>query len=266
MNGMRLIYRLIVFLSVVVLFVLAAGGERLCSSTSRRKRASLRLSSFTSCLVRFCLRRFGFKISLKDPRSLLKGGNNYMIVANHIGYLDIPILQAVLCHNVFLTHNEVREKHPFLVFFPKRLGAYFIERRSTKNLRTEIRNIAELLKKGFHFVFFPEGTSSKGGELLPFHAPFFLSAIQAGKPVLPLCIRYPLVNNRAFGETNKHFVCWSRKKESFGKHFFRLLAEVKTLHIHIEVLNPVPVGEGHRAGRLATQAHESLTRALKNPL
>lgn len=262
MSWIRFIYRLFIFLSVVVLFALAAWGSTLAPQKTGPRRW---LSSFTSCLIRFCLKRFGFRLSLKDPSSVLKGRSNYLIVANHIGYLDIPLLQAVLHRNVFLTHNEVREKHPFLVFFPRRLGAYFIERRNTKNLRREIRNIAELLKKGFHFVFFPEGTSSEGRGLLPFHAPFFLSAVVAKKSVLPVCIRYPLINNQVFSETNKHFVCWSRKKESFGKHFFKLLSEVKTLHIHIEVLNPVPV-KNQTARSLTLQTHQSLQKALKGSL
>jgi 1-acyl-sn-glycerol-3-phosphate acyltransferase len=46
------------------------------------------------------------------------------------------------------------------------------------------------LQSGDHVTVFPEGTTTAGDRVLPFHAALFQSAIDARTPVVPLALRY----------------------------------------------------------------------------
>ena len=50
--------------------------------------------------------------------------------------------------------------------------------------------MAEALRAGDTVAIFPEGTTSDGHTLLPFHANLLQSAITTGLPVQPLALRY----------------------------------------------------------------------------
>lgn len=88
------------------------------------------------------------------------------LVANHLSYLDILVLAA--CQPcVFVAKRDVRS-WPVLGLFARMAGTIFVNRQSRMEVvRTggEMRRAAD---NGTLVVLFPEGTSSGGGQVLPF--------------------------------------------------------------------------------------------------
>jgi len=93
-----------------------------------------------------------------------------LFVANHVSYLDIPVLGAVL-PAAFVAKSEVAS-WPLFGFLSKVQNTVFIERRSTRAAaqRTQLQ---EHLAKRQSLILFPEGTSSDGMNALPFKSSLF---------------------------------------------------------------------------------------------
>ena len=234
----RFIYKLLFFIFSSCFLVLFAGFLYLIV---KNKKYRYRFNSYTTYIVLKSIAKvFGIKVSVTG-RKHIKQNENYLVVCNHMGYLDIPVIQSVLKDGFFITHNEIIEKYTWLSVLPKAAGTYFIERRNIKNLRKEIKDTTEILKTGSSLIFFPEGTSTNGSKILPFHVPFFLTAIRAQKKVLPFCINYISINKEPLNIKNRGFVCWTTKDESFSAHFLRLLRNMRSISVNIQILPPLNI-------------------------
>ena len=178
MKNLRVIYRLCYFFVCAFILFCYKGGLFLFvrDKIQRSKKTSRILQVLSYKLIT----ALGFKVTL-EGEEILQKNINYLIVANHANYVDIPLLQAFLKDNRFISHYEVKERTPLLNLISIASGAYFIERRNLKNIRKELRGAVDILQKGLHLVFFPEGTSTDGSKLFPFHAPFFFTTISAKK-------------------------------------------------------------------------------------
>ena len=111
-----------------------------------------------------------------------------MIVANHISWLDIPSLHAArFCR--FVAKADLRH-WPVIGMMADRAGTLFIERASRRDAMRVVHHMADSLRAGDVLAVFPEGTTSDGTQVLPFHANLFQAAISADAPVQPLLIQY----------------------------------------------------------------------------
>ncbi|MDR2128710.1 MAG: 1-acyl-sn-glycerol-3-phosphate acyltransferase [Burkholderiaceae bacterium] len=111
-----------------------------------------------------------------------------LLVANHISWLDILVLHAAgYCR--FVAKADV--KHwPVIGTMATRAGTLYIERESRRDAMRVVHHVAESLTQGDVVAVFPEGTTSDGSAVLPFHANFIQAAIATDAPALPLAIRY----------------------------------------------------------------------------
>jgi 1-acyl-sn-glycerol-3-phosphate acyltransferase len=64
----------------------------------------------------------------------------------------------------------------------------FIDRSNRERAIASIRKGVERLPKGVSLLFFPEGTRSPNGKLLPFKKGAFVTALDAEMPLLPVSI------------------------------------------------------------------------------
>ena len=69
-------------------------------------------------------------------------------------------------------------------------GTLYIERTSRKDALRMVKDMADAMKNGDVVAVFPEGTTSDGRDLLPFHANLIQSAIQAEAPVQPMSLQF----------------------------------------------------------------------------
>ncbi len=106
-----------------------------------------------------------------------------IIVANHLSYLDILILSAATpC--CFVAKSEIN-RWPYFGWAARAGGTLFVDRSSRAGVAQVAESIAERLQLSVPVLFFPEGTSTDGGTVLPFHASLFEPAVRAGAPVTP---------------------------------------------------------------------------------
>jgi 1-acyl-sn-glycerol-3-phosphate acyltransferase len=111
-----------------------------------------------------------------------------LLAANHISWLDIVVLQAT-CHCRFVSKADVR-RWPLIGTLASSADTLFIERASRQDAMRVVHQMADQLRAGHVLTIFPEGTTSSGVSLLPFHANLFQSAISANVPVLPVALKF----------------------------------------------------------------------------
>ncbi len=111
-----------------------------------------------------------------------------LLVANHISWLDIPVMHAAR-HCRFVSKSEVRH-WPLIGTLSTGTGTLYIERESRRDAMRVVHQMADALKAGDILAVFPEGTTSDGISLLPFHANLIQAAIAASVPVQPVALSF----------------------------------------------------------------------------
>ena len=111
-----------------------------------------------------------------------------LLVANHVSWLDILAINAVRPVR-FVSKSDVRH-WPLLGWLVACGGTLFIERERKRDALRVVHQVADTLRGGEIVAVFPEGTTSEGHGLLPFHANLLQAAIATGAPVQPLVLRY----------------------------------------------------------------------------
>jgi 1-acyl-sn-glycerol-3-phosphate acyltransferase len=112
-----------------------------------------------------------------------------LLVANHISWLDIPLLAAVRPARM-LAKREIRQ-WPVAGALAAR-GAVFIDRDRLRTLPATVAQLAEVLRSGAAVGVFPEGSTWCGRAQGRFRRAAFQAALDADVPVQPVRIRYRL--------------------------------------------------------------------------
>lgn len=111
-----------------------------------------------------------------------------LLVANHISWLDILVMHAAR-HCRFVSKSELRA-WPLIGTLATGAGTLYIERASRRDAMRVVHHMADSLKAGGILAVFPEGTTSDGVSLLPFHANMIQAAISADAPVQPVALSF----------------------------------------------------------------------------
>ena len=111
-----------------------------------------------------------------------------LIVANHISWLDIFVLNAQQTVR-FIAKAEL-SRLPVIGHLCRNAGTLFIERERRRDTHTVNRHTVEALARGDLVGVFPEGTTSDGTGLLKFHSSLFQPIVDAHGVVQPIAIRY----------------------------------------------------------------------------
>jgi 1-acyl-sn-glycerol-3-phosphate acyltransferase len=118
-----------------------------------------------------------------------------LLVANHISWLDILVMHAAR-HCRFVSKADVRH-WPLIGTLATGAGTLYMERQSRRDAMRVVHHMAESLKRGEIVAVFPEGTTSNGVALLPFHGNLIQAAISAGSPVQPVALSFLDTGTRA---------------------------------------------------------------------
>lgn len=111
-----------------------------------------------------------------------------LVVANHVSWLDIFVINA-LAPTGFVAKDDVAH-WPLIGWLCANTETIFLERGSRAAAQRTRETMIARLQAGAHVAVFPEGTTTAGDRVLPFHAALFQSAIDARVPVVPLALRY----------------------------------------------------------------------------
>lgn len=175
-----------------------------------------------------------------------------LVVANHISWLDIPCLLAAQDVR-FVAKTDVA-RWPLIGWLAGGIGTLFLARGSGAGLVADGMTFA--LVAGERVAIFPEGTSSDGRCVLPFHARLYQAAIRATVPVQAVAIRYPLAPD----STNPlvPFV----GHDHFIRHLWRLLGE-REIVAQLDFCPPLASKDVTRR-QLAEQSRDQIAAVLTN--
>ncbi|WP_086558833.1 lysophospholipid acyltransferase family protein [Streptomyces africanus] len=180
----RAVPRAVLRLTGVVLLLLAGIalsplGARIPASLIRR-------------WCRWIVRAAGVRVRITGAAAPAGG---LLLVANHISWLDIPLLAAVRPARM-LAKTEVR-RWPLAGPLAARGGTLFIDRDRLRTLPDTVARIARALGEGAAVAAFPEGSTWCGRAQGTFRRAVFQAALDAGVPVQPVRIGYRLTGGTA---------------------------------------------------------------------
>ncbi|MEU1182415.1 lysophospholipid acyltransferase family protein [Streptomyces sp. NPDC005820] len=166
-------------LRLVAVVVLVLAGVALSPLGRRIPAAAIRRWS------RAVVRAAGLRIRVTGESAPATGG--LLLVANHISWLDIPLLAGVRPARM-IAKKEIRE-WPVAGAMAAN-GCLFIERDRLRALPGTVATIAGELRSGHAVAVFPEGSTWCGRAQGHFRRAVFQAALDAGVPVQPVRIRY----------------------------------------------------------------------------
>ncbi|KQY86441.1 1-acyl-sn-glycerol-3-phosphate acyltransferase [Pelomonas sp. Root1444] len=177
-------------------------------------------------------------IALKCDGQALPAG--HLVVANHVSWLDIAAVHAVLPQARFVSKADV--KHwPLVGALVDGAGTLFIERASKRDALRVVHQAAAALQAGDCVAVFPEGTTGAGPELLPFHANLLQAAVATEAPVLPVVLRWHEPGERF--STSARFIGDMTLAQSLWR-----IASARGLGIDVQILPSVAAaGQDRRA-------------------
>ena len=111
-----------------------------------------------------------------------------LVVANHISWLDIFVLNAAR-PMAFVSKSEIRH-WPLAGWLAANTDTLFLQRGRRSHALEINKQIASMLSSGKDVAVFPEGTTSDGTRIRPFHGALLQPAIDSERPVQPVALAY----------------------------------------------------------------------------
>ena len=188
-------------------------------------------------------------IELKWSGHVSSGG---LLVSNHISFVDVYAINAVM-PSTFVAKDEVRT-WPLIGWLAARADNLFLMRGSRRAAQRASEDMLEFLACGKRIAIFPEGTTSNGNAMLPFHSALFQAAIDAKADITPMAIAYTDksgVHSHAadyVGETSLLECLWS-------------IACADGITVTLTILSPLPASDGNRR-HLSAHAHRVVLQQL----
>jgi 1-acyl-sn-glycerol-3-phosphate acyltransferase len=149
-----------------------------------------------------------FKVKIEN-RNHLKESEQFIFVANHFSYLDIPVLGLIPFDLVFIGKSSLA-KVPLFGYMFKNLHIA-VDRNSLKSRGESMLKAKKALDEGASVVFFPEGGISS--EAPPAMARFkdgaFKLALDKQIPIIPVTLSY---NHLILPDDGKFLLCYKPVK------------------------------------------------------
>jgi 1-acyl-sn-glycerol-3-phosphate acyltransferase len=180
---------------------------------------------------------------------------NVLIVANHISWLDIFVLDALQPAR-FIAKAELKQ-WPVAGRLAINVGTLFIERERRRDTHTVNRHTVDALTRGDIVAVFPEGTTSDGRGLLKFHSSLLQPIVDARGHVQPVAIRYRTPADEY--SDAPAFVGELTMMQSF----WRVTGE-RSFVAELHLMAPLPVDARHRR-ELSSEAAEAIRMVLESP-
>ncbi len=113
----------------------------------------------------------------------------YVFVANHQSNIDIPVLiQALLAFQLRWLAKKELLWVPLFGWAMWAAKHVIVNRSNRADALKSLKKATERVASGISLVFFPEGTRSPDGRLLPFKRGGFWLAVKTQTPVVPITI------------------------------------------------------------------------------
>ena len=207
-------------------------------------------------LHRFCdtlRKRMDIRVTVEGGRFPAGGG---AVISNHLSYADI-ITYAALHDCVYCAKQEIR-RWPIVGWMTMMAGTVFIDRGRGGSAQGASSRMKATVEAGLPVVFFPEGTTSNGDGLLPFHSGLLQQALLMEAPITAARIRYTLDEPNTPGRTVRDDVhYWG--DVNIVKHLFHFCS-LRGVHAHVRFADaPIDFsGAGSDRKLAAVEAREEV--------
>jgi lyso-ornithine lipid O-acyltransferase len=179
----------------------------------RRPRVGVEGAVWIHGWCRRLVRAVGVELSVVG--ALPDGG---AVVSNHLSYMDILLYSAVRPF-VMVAKSEVRG-WPLFGWLTSRAGTVYVRRGGGPSTYPGVNAaMAEAYRSGLPVLFFPEGTTTDGGDVLPFRRGLFHSVLNERVSLRVAALRYSLEDA---GGSVEEDVCWWGDA-LLAPHLWRLL-------------------------------------------
>jgi len=168
-------------------------------------------------------------------------------VANHVSYADAPVLGGLVPCTV-IAKGEVRG-WPLVGNGADTLGVIFVRRGDSLSGARALRQAGRALAAGVSVLGFPEGTTSRGDDVLPFRRGLFGVARLLDVPVVPIAIHYTTPEMMWVGDT------W------FLPHYLRTAMRPSSL-VQVRIGRAVSPAAYHSAEDLAHRVRSQVRSML----
>jgi 1-acyl-sn-glycerol-3-phosphate acyltransferase len=178
-----------------------------------------------------------------------------LLLINHTSWLDVFSI-AALAPARFVSKAEIG-RWPVFGWLAIVVGTLFVERGRRHAVVRTNQAVAERLRAGQMIGVFPEGTTTDGSRLLPFHANLIQPAIDLGAPIRPVGVRF---TQRGEPSRSAMFVGQMNLMQSLWR-----VVTAPYLAVELHWLPPIdpPPSNRHAAARAARSA---IAHALAVPL
>ena len=219
-------------------------------------------SLLTQAVCKISLRIMGIKYQIVG-RPMTKNG---AVVANHSSWLDIFTLNAAQCV-YFVSKSEVAA-WPGIGWLARAAGTVFIKRdRLQAKLQSNV--LSSRFQMGHKLLFFPEGTSTDGQQVLPFKSTLFAALFEQSLKniihVQPVSVVY-----KAPKGCDERFYGWWGDM-AFDAHFLLTLSTWRQGRVEVVFSPPVAIAEFSSRKELSkylqsqvSSAHQQATNRLKS--
>jgi len=177
------------------------------------------------------VRAMGIECAISGPVPAIgpsTGPNDYeamlAVVSNHLSYLDVLLYSAARPF-IMVSKTEVRG-WPVIGWITAQAGTIYVQRRDVKGGQTQTHAqvnawMAEAFRSGLPVLFYPEGTTTDGAEIMPFRRGLYNSVVNDRVPLKVAAIGYEFTQPNPGAAIGEH-VCFVGEAE-FGPHLLRLL-------------------------------------------
>ena len=195
---------------LVGMFVRAGVGLAVRQPKTREQRAEW--------LHQFCARALvGMGIEVRVEGSFPERG---AVISNHLSYLDIVVF-AALHPCVFVSKEEVK-RWPVVGWMTTMSGTVYVERGRGGSAMRARQGMQAAADAGLPVVFFPEGTTSNGIQLLKFHSGLLAQVIDSGSAVTAAYVRYSFAVDNGPDVSVTEDVCYWGDRNMLA-HIFKFL-------------------------------------------
>ena len=184
-----------------------------------------------------------------DPLHSLRNG---LLVTNHISWLDVFVLNAIVPMR-FVAKAEVR-RWPLIGWLCARAQTLFLERGKARDAARLNVHLVQSLRGGECLAIFPEGTTTDGGAVGHFHASLFQPALDAAAAVFPVAIRYQ------DEQGNRSKAAAYIEEISFGSSMWAILC-TPALHVRL-IAAPLAEADARDRRSLCRAARHAIAAAL----
>ena len=143
------------------------------------------------------------------------------VISNHLSYVDI-IVFAALHPCVFVSKAEI-EKWPVVGWMTTMAGTVYVARGHGGSAMRARRGIEAAVDAGLPVVFFPEGTTTNGSQLLKFHSGLLAQVLDGGAPITAAYLGYSFAEDNGPGVSVADDVCYWGDRNMVA-HIFKFLA------------------------------------------